>query len=481
MRKIIITASICYAVSLFTVHAAELPNIVLIMADDMGSGDIEAYNQASKVPTPHLNELANEGMRFTDAHSPSAVCSPTRYGLLTGRYAWRTSLKKGVLNGYSSALIDKDRSTLGSLMKEEGYATAVIGKWHLGLGTAEETNYSAPLDHSPIDLGFDYFYGIPASLDMAPYLYVKNDRPDVALSDKTTPLSHLRRDGGDGFWRAGLVADGFKHEEVLDRLTVKAVEYIEEQSAEESKPFFLYLPLSAPHTPWMPREDFMGKSGAGYYGDFAAQVDWTVGQVLNTLEKTGITDNTLVIFTSDNGAHWNLEDIEKYGHLANRPWRGQKADIHEGGHRVPFIVKWPGKVIENSQSDHLLTLTDMMATLAALNGRELKENEGEDSYNILPAILSEEFEVPVRADAIHHSLDGMFAIRKGKWKLIEQLGSGGFTQPAFIDAEVGEAKGQLYDLETDPAETTNVYLENPAVVEELTTLLNEDRDSGRSR
>ena len=480
--KNILKIGVGYALMTLSAYAQDgLPNIVLVMADDMGYGDIQAYNQASKVPTPNLNELASEGMRFTDAHSPSAVCTPTRYGLLTGRYAWRTELKSGVLVGDSKALISKDRMTLANLLKQKGYETAAIGKWHLGLGTAEVTDYSKPLDHTPVHLGFDYFYGIPASVDMEPYLYIKNDRADVELTTDRIDASEMRRNGGGGFWREGQVAPGFTHEGVLPTITKKAVEFINEQAKDESKPFFLYFPLNAPHTPWMPLKEFQGKSEAGTYGDFAHQVDWVFGQITKALDVNDVTENTLVIFTSDNGAHWLVRDIEKYGHLANKNWRGQKADIHEAGHRVPFIVKWPGKVAENSSNDQLMTLTDVMATLAAVTGQSIGDYAGEDSYNILPILLNETSNDDVRKDAIHHSLDGMFAIRKGDWKLIEQRGSGGFTEPALIEPADGEAKGQLYNLEADPAETTNVYLENPAIVTELTALLNEYRDSGRSR
>jgi arylsulfatase A-like enzyme len=306
-------------------------NIVIILADDMGMGDIGAYSPSSKVPTPALDTLAAAGMRFTDAHSPSAVCTPTRYGLLTGRYAWRTSLKKGVLKGYSPLLIDTDRSTIASMLRKKGYATAAIGKWHLGLGSEAVTDYSKPLSPGPNDVGFDYFWGIPASLDMAPYTYVENDRILTSFDGEETGDSEKRRDGGDGFWRAGPVARGFVHEQVLPRITARSEEYIREHvEAAGEQPFFLYMPLSAPHTPWLPVPEFIGKSGAGYYGDFAAQVDHSVGRIMQVLEDTGVADNTIVVFTSDNGAHWTPEDIEKWGHRANMEYRGQKADIHEG-------------------------------------------------------------------------------------------------------------------------------------------------------
>lgn len=457
------------------------PNIVVILADDMGSGDLRCYNPKSKVPTPHMNRFAKAGMRFTDAHTPSSVCTPTRYGVLTGRYAWRTRLKKGVLWGYSPALIDTKRMTLASLLKAKGYHTGCIGKWHLGLGTAEKTDYTKPLHPCPNDYGFDYFFGIPASLDMDPYVYVENDRV-VAKPTLAIKRSEQARRGGGGFWRAGPVAPGFKHVDVLPTITRKAVGFIESRSLKYSdKPFFLYLPLSAPHTPWLPIEKFRGKSGAGTYGDFAVQVDDTVGQVLKTLDRLNLTKNTLVIVTSDNGAHWTPGDIKKFGHRANRELRGQKADAWEGGHRVPFLVRWPGVVKPNMVSDETICLTDLLATIAAVVDSPLPENAGEDSFNILPVLKGETYTKPIRPATVHHSVAGVFAIRKGNWKLIVGRGSGGFSRPRIIKPKPGEPTGQLYNLGEDLGETKNVYHEHPEVVKELTELLEQWKKSGRSR
>eukprot|EP00913_Durusdinium_trenchii_P013372 g12553.t1 len=371
------------------------------------------YNPKSKVPTPHMNRFAKSGMRFTDAHTPSSVCTPTRYGVLTGRYAWRTKLKKGVLWGYSPALIDTKRMTLASLLKSKGYHTACIGKWHLGLGTDEKTDYTKPLHPCPNDYGFDYFFGIPASLDMDPYVYVENDRV-VAEPTLTVKRSEQARRGGGGFWRGGPIAPGFKHAEVLPMITRRATGFIKGRSLKYSdKPFFLYLPLSAPHTPWLPTKEFRGKSGAGTYGDFAVQVDDTVGQVLQTLDRLDMTQNTLVIVTSDNGAHWTPADIKKFGHRANRELRGQKADAWEGGHRVPFLVRWPGVVKANTVSNETICLTDLLATVAAVVDTPLPENAGEDSFSILPVLKGETLKRPIRTETVHHSVSGMFAIRHG--------------------------------------------------------------------
>jgi arylsulfatase A-like enzyme len=457
-----------------TPDAERFPNIVFILADDMGMGDVGAYNPASKVPTPSLDTLAASGMRFTDAHSPSGVCTPTRYGLLTGRYSWRTHMKRGVLKGYSPLLIDPARSTIASMLREQGYATAAIGKWHLGLGTAEVTDYSKPLSPGPNDVGFDYFFGIPASLDMPPYTFVEDDRVFTSFDGDEIGDSQRRREGGEGFWRGGAIARGFAHEDVLPEIAARSVAYIQEhEKAGNDNPFFLYVPLAAPHTPWLPLPEFIGRSSAGYYGDFVTQVDDTIRRIMSALNETGIVDDTIVVFAADNGGRWLPEDIEEWGHRSNMIWRGQKADIYEGGHRVPLIVSWPERIEPNTESRYITTLTDFYATLADVIGVDPGIEEGEDSESILPALLGEDR--PPRTPVIHHSSRGMFAIRDGDWKLIEGLGSGGFTKPVVVEPVEGGPAGQLYNLAEDPSETTNLYLERPDVVERLTLKLDEIR------
>ena len=457
------------------------PNIVLIMADDLGYGDLGCYNRESKIPTPNLNRLATESIRFTDAHTPSAVCTPTRYGLLTGRYCWRSRLKHGVLWGYSRCLIDPKRMTIASMLKRHGYGTGCIGKWHLGLGNQEKTDYSRPLHPGPVDLGFDYFFGIPASLDMPPYVYIENDRP-VAPPSETIKGSRQRRAGGGGFWRGGAIAPGFRHIDVLPTVTKKAVGFIETQAAQHpERPFFLYFPLTAPHTPWMPTKKFRGRSGAGPYGDFVVEVDAMIGRVLKTLDRLKLRKNTLLFVTSDNGAHWTPTDIRKYGHRANGPLRGQKADIWDGGHRVPFLVRWPGKIKPGSVCDETVCLTDVLATCAAVVGQTLPDNAAEDSYNILPALLREKRTGPIRPAIVHHSLSGKFAIRIGSWKLIPSRGSGGFSKPRDYKPKPGEPKGQLYNLAKDLGETENLYQERPDVIRRLLAPLERFKSEGHSR
>ena len=458
--------------------SATPPNIIFILADDMGYGDPGSYNPESKIPTPNMDRLAAEGMRFTDAHSPSGVCTPTRYGLLTGRYSWRTHLKKGVLRGYSPNLIDTTRMTVASLLKDHGYATGAVGKWHLGLGDQDTTDYSKPLRPGPVSLGFDYYYGIPSSLDFEPYLYFENDRVVEAPSD-STPGSLECCFGA--FWRGGAMSPSFEHDQVLPVTAEKAVAFIERQADTPEQPFFLYIPLSAPHTPWLPLPPYIGTTEVGEYGDFTAQVDGVVGEILDVVSRRGLADNTLVILTSDNGAIWPQSKIDEFGHRANLNLRGQKADIWEGGNRVPFIARWPGQIAAGSQSDALLSLTDMLATFAAVVGADLPDDAGEDSFNMLPVFLGESAEAPGREGVIHHSSQGMFAIRQGPWKLIEGRGSGGFTGPAHIEPAPGEPTGQLYNLDGDLSETTNLYQQHPDIVERLTALLDQYREQGRSR
>lgn len=458
------------------------PNIVFILADDLGYGDLGSYNESSKIPTPNTDRLAAEGMRFTDAHAPASVCTPTRYGFLTGRDPWRNErTKKGVLNGYSSNLISTTRMTVASLLKRHGYATAMVGKWHLGLGNKEPVDYSGLLRPGPKAHGFDYFFGIPASLDHRPYVYVENERV-VELPSSTTQGSERQWSGGGGFWRAGQIAPGFEHSGVLPRITEEATGFIENHLKEApEKPFFLYFALTAPHTPWLPLEPFRGRSEAGPYGDFVAQVDDVAGRILSALDRLGVRENTLVIFTSDNGAHWPDHQIEKYGHRANKGLHGMKADVWEGGHRVPFIARWPGRIEANTTNDEVIGLTDMLATFAAIVGTELPDDAGEDSYNILPALLGETTGKPIREAIVHKSGAGMLAIRQGPWKLIEARGSGGMTDPRYIEPAASAPKGQLYNLDEDLGETNNLYQERPDVVERLSELLERYQWQGHSR
>lgn len=467
------------------------PNIVYILADDMGYGDLSSLNPESGIQTPNMDSIVKEGIYFTDAHSNSAVCTPTRYGILTGRYAWRSRLKEGVLWGYDPPLIEEDRTTVASFLKTNGYHTACIGKWHLGLGwqtknrekpiakyewdkvfeegADSNVDFGKPVS-GPNALGFDYSYIIPASLDMTPYLYLENEKATESPT-AYTPGKSQAKDGRGVFWRAGEVAPNFDFGNVLGHLTDKATDFITAQKSTD-KPFFLYFPLTAPHTPWLPTDAVNGKSNAGRYGDFVTLVDNTVGQVLQALEKSGQAENTLVIVTSDNGSNWTIEDKEQFEHRANYIYRGQKADIYEGGHRIPFIARWPGKIKQGSVSDQVMCTTDLLATLSGIIGKDVPNGSGEDSYNLLPAFIDNP-QKSIRDYTVHHSLNGFFAIRKAQWKLTTSLGSGGFTKPAEIEPKIGQPGATLYNLEDDPSETKNVYGEHPEVVEDLLALLDD--------
>jgi arylsulfatase A-like enzyme len=451
------------------------PNIVYILADDLGYGDPRCYNPESKVPTPNLDRLAAQGVRFTDAHSGSAVCTPTRYGILTGRYCWRTRLKKGVLWGSDPALIEPGRLTVPAMLKKQGYQTAGIGKWHLGLQNNEKCDFSQPLRPGPLEAGFDYYFGIPSSLDIPPYLYFENDR---TVAQPTGHIDEVKQHRGV-FWREGPIAPGFKHIDVLPTLTTKAVDYIGGRKA--GQPFFLYLALTAPHTPWLPTPAFQGKAAAGEYGDFVAMVDDAVGQVMRAIDRGNLANDTLLIMTSDNGAHWLPAEIQQWGHRANDGLRGQKADIWDGGHRIPFMARWPGHAKAGSTCSELICLTDLMGTAAAITGFQIPANAGEDSYSILPALEGRKLDHPIREAIVHHSSQGHFSIRQGAWKLNIGRGSGGFTPPVEYRPKPGEPDGELFNMQDDVAETHNYYQERPEIVAKLKALLEKYQKEGRSR
>jgi len=457
------------------------PNIIIILADDMGYGDVQAFNSKSGIPTPNLNQLSEEGIMFTDAHTPSAVCTPTRYGLLTGRYNWRSSLKKGVLKGYDPPLIKNNRITIADYLKGKGYTTGIVGKWHLGLGfqkdstinkdTGTKINLTKRLTVSPNDYGFDYSFILPASLDFTPYVFVRNyqvvDTTFVAVQTTKFPR----------FWREGIKSKSLKFKQVLDDLLTEAKGFIKRES-ETGKPFFLYFALTAPHKPVIPSDKFIGTSGSGPYGDFVSQVDWTAGEIFKLLDQLKISDNTLLIFTSDNGSpmysiksatapdHVSDESLAFYNashHRANGVYSGIKGDALEGGHRVPFILRWPAKISGGKKINETICLTDIYETIVDVTGGIKPAENAEDSYSFYPIINGEKPSVN-RPPVIHHSEKGMFAIRDGYWKLILGNGSGGRTKPVGMPFK---EPYQLYNLNNDVKESNNLVDQEGKVAKKL--------------
>ena len=469
--------------------AARAPNIVIVLADDLGYGDVGYLNSQSQIPTPNLDTLAGQGMAFLDAHSPSAVCTATRYGLLTGRYAWRTRLTRGVLDGYDGPLIARNRETLGSFLGATGYRTAVIGKWHLGLGFAKnalgEFDFEEPIDDGPHTHGFDESYIIPASLDFPPYVYIRDGEITGFPLGQQSGMEFPR------YMRAGELASDFDPADVLDELIRQATGFIQRQASDGS-PFLLYLPLTAPHKPVWPAQRFEGTTELGPYGDFIVQVDAAVGDVMSALDQAGVDDNTLLIVTSDNGSfmsrldglddrdHTDDSTIPAYragNHTANHVYRGTKADIWEGGHRVPFFARWPGQIEPGSTREEVISLTDVFATVAEIVGKELPNNAAEDSFSLLPLLRGNPWARP-RAAVTHHSIQGMFAIRDGRWKLVAGNGSGGREDPI---GQPFERPYQLFDIASDPSEQSNVYDQHPAVAQRLERELERIRSWDRSR
>jgi len=460
------------------------PNIVYILTDDMGYGDVSVFNEHAVWKTVHMDELAKEGMIFTDAHSSSAVCTPSRYGILTGRYSWRSRLKKGVLWSWDKPLIRSGRMTVGSLLQKHGYTTACVGKWHLGLGwqyadnNPDSVDFSKPILDGPVTRGFDYFYGITASLDIPPYVYIHNDR------STTIPVKYTESKVKYGWWRRGLTGDDFVHEQVLSHLTDISVRFIRRQHKEHpGKPFFLYFAMPAPHTPILPAKAFQGKSGTNPYGDYVLEVDYMIGRVMDVIDSLGFTKNTLFFVTSDNGCspQADYKVLAKFGHNPSYIFRGTKADIFEGGHRVPLIVRWPGKIKPGSKCHQTVCLTDLMATCAAIVGEKLPDNAGEDSYNMMPLFTGEKLIKPFRPATVNHSINGSFALRQGNWKLEMCPGSGGWSYPRPKEArKLGLPPIQLYNLDNDISEQHNIYNQYPDKVKKMKNLLKEYILEGRS-
>lgn len=457
--------------------AADHPHIVLILVDDMGYGDPGCFNPQSKIPTPAIDSLAQGGKCFTDAHASGPLCHLSRYGLLTGRYPFRTNVGRW----RQQPTIDADRPTIASFLNSSGYHTAMIGKWHLGFA---EQGYDKPLPGGPVDRGFESYFGIRASTDIPPYFYIRGNK---AVTPPTDTIKDNYSDGWSkiqgAFWRAGGIAPDLRLSEVLPRFTDEAVDVIRTHSEKNSEqPLFLYLAYPAPHTPWLPSEEFAGKSGAGMYGDFAMMVDANIGRVLRTLEDARMTDDTLVIFSSDNGPVWYEDDVKRLNHDSSGGLRGMKSDAWECGHRMPFIVRWPGQTEAGSESSRLVSFVDVFATLADVVGRELPDDAAPDSFSFvdeLQPIVRKPH--PPRKQLALKSGGGFRTIRSGDWKLIDGLGSGGFSEPRRIRPSGNGVRGQLYNLATDLGETNNLYADHPDVVARLSEALRQIETSRGQR
>ncbi len=480
---------------LLALHAADKPNIVFILADDLGYGDVHCLNpDRCKIATPCLDKLASQGMTLTDAHSTSAVCSPSRYGILTGRYNWRSRLQGGVVTRYGSALISKNRLTVANLLKQQGYDTACFGKWHLGWDWPKQggqIDFTQPIKSGPTSVGFDYYFGTDIP-NWTPHCFIENEH--------TVGIPVPGKKGGND-----VSVSDWNEEAMLPTFTAKTCDYIAAH-ANTGKPFFVYLALPSPHTPLVPTKEWRGKSGLGEYGDYVMETDWAVGQVLAALDKAGAADNTLVMFSSDNGVapyvgvdseqlqqleakgfnkkeaekggQSRFKELEAMGHFSSGEFRGHKSDIWDGGHRVPTFVRWPGKVQPGSTGGQLVSLVDFMATCADIVQAKIPDNAAEDSLSMMP-VLTGKAAAPVNEAVVFHSINGSFGIQQGNWKLELCAGSGGWGHPNQKESK-GLPPVQLYDMSKDISERTNEEGSHPEIVSRLTKLLEKYVADGRS-
>ena len=478
---------------------ADRPNIIVLYADDLGYGDVQCYNlERGKIPTPHIDQLASEGMRFTDGHSSSGVCSPSRYTILTGRYHWRTRLQSGIVGLWGPPLITPDRMTIGSLAKQSGYRTACIGKWHLGWNwpipdgqkdlfkttgyggrkdltatdehrAAWRTAFSKPITGGPTAVGFDEYFGTDVP-NWPPYCFIENDRTVGVPSEYADPELFIRNQAS----QQGPALEGWSLEPILPALGERASAFIRRE-ARTDQPFLLYLPFTSPHTPLSVNRQWKGKSGLNLYADFVMETDAVVGQVLAALKESGVAENTLVIFTSDNGCapYIDVGELEKKGHFPSGPLRGYKADAWEGGHRVPFIVRWPGVVEAASCSHQLVHQADLLATFAEILDTSLPPDAGEDSFSLLPLLKGND--KPIRKTSVSCSIRGVPSVRNGHWKYIPAPGSGGWGKGGDQSQPV-----QLYDLSTDVGESDNKAATETRRLTDLQALLESIVTNGRS-
>jgi arylsulfatase A len=468
----------------------KFPNIVIIYTDDMGYGDLNVLNPDSKIPTPYLDQLASEGMLFTDAHSSSGICSPSRFALLTGTYHWRR--QHGIVRSFEKPFFNESDITLPQVLKDNGYTTACIGKWHLGWNwdflnepadvvTVDDIDWSKPISGGPVDRGFDFYFG-DGTINFPPYAWFVNDRIIEAPTEMMYP-NNIGYETKEGNWefRPGPRVKGWNPYEVLPTLTNKGIEWIHQQDGD--KPFFLYFSFPSPHAPIIPNDEFDGTSQAGAYGDFIFQTDWVCGQLFKALKDKGFEDNTIVIFSSDNGPeHYAFPRARDYDHFSMGDFRGLKVDIWEGGHRVPMIVKWPGHVEAGSVSDKLISQIDYMPTLAAAIGIELPDGSAPDGYNFLPTLLGETYDIPERDVLIHNTHASKWAVRQGDWLYMNTNSGEHRTMPQYFKELRGyidfETKGLLFNLKEDPEQRVNLYEDYPERVKEMDRLITVYKEQG---
>jgi arylsulfatase A len=504
MTGIIQAISLIIALSAFA-SAAKPPNILLILTDDLGYGDVRCYNDQAKVPTPRMDRLAGEGMRFTDAHSPATVCTPTRYSVMTGRMAFRTGRHIVFQGAGGPNLIEEGRLTLPGMLRQQGYRTAMFGKWHIGLTFLDadgkpihnnnpdgvgRIDYSRAIPDAPIHRGFDRFFGTACcpTTDWL-YAFIDGDRIPVPPTGMIDRSKYSRNPYTEDF-RDGAVAPDFDVENIDLIFLRRSIEFLENHAkSSPDKPFFLFHSTQAVHLPSIPAKTWQGKSKAGPHGDFIAQLDDNIGSLLDKIEELNLANDTLVILTSDNGPEvtTTVNMRKAHEHDGARPWRGVKRDQWEGGHRVPLIVRWPEKIKPGSVTDQTASLTDIMATAAAITGFSLPDHAAEDSFDILPVLLGKDSGKPVRPYTLQQTWSAHYSIRVGQWKYIDHKGSGGndYHKWPGLDAYIlsdtaPEAPGQLYDLTSDPGETTNLYFKHSERVKEMKALLDQSIAAGRS-
>lgn len=467
------------------VVAADRPNIVILYADDMGVGDVSYGDPEAKIQTPNIDRLAGQGMTFTDGHSSSGICTPSRYAMLTGQHHWRRF--HGIVNAFGTSVFKPEEFTIARMLQAQGYGTACFGKWHLGwdwdairkpgvskkeIPLAASYDWTKRFPGGPLDQGFDRYFG-DGTINFPPYCWIENDR---FLTIPTKPVIKSRPLAGGGGFRSGPMAEGWDPYEILPTTTEKAVEWIEEQ--DEEKPFFVYLAFNSPHYPIVPNKEFHGKSEAGFYGDFVIETDAMVGKVMDALEEKGLADNTIVIFTADNGTENHaFKRLEEFDQWSSGEFRGLKRDVYEGGHRVPFIVSWPEKIKAGSSSDEVVSQVDFAATFAEITGYKLSNEEAIDSYNILPVWAGEDFAGSLREATVQNTDKGKFALRQGDWVYINSHSGAANTEPKAYLEHFGlqdfpkDSPGLLFNLKDDPRQSNNLYQENPERVAAMSALL----------